>query len=147
MKKAIIMDLDGTLVDSPLVSPEMYHNIDWAEFNEQNAHCPSFKWAENMVNVYYAAGYEILFLTARDGSDRTRAVTLEWLSRNFSFPIDHLIMRTPGDLRKDSLVKSELYWSHIHGKFNVELAVDDKRSNCRIFRDFGIPSLCCTEKE
>ena len=141
------MDLDGTLVDTPLVSPDQYHQIDWEEFNEKNVYCPSFKWAEDMVNVYQSAGYEIVFLTARDGSVRTRAATMQWLSKHFSFPIEHLFMRTPGDFRKDSIIKAELYWSHIHNKFNVDFAVDDKRSNCRVFRDFGIPSLCCTEKE
>ncbi len=141
------MDLDGTLVDTPLVSPDQYHEIDWEAFNENNVSCPSFEWAEKMVNIYHSAGYEVLFLTARDNSERTRAATLCWLSKHFSFPIEHLFMRTPGDFRKDSLVKAELYWSRIHNQFTVDFAVDDKRSNCRMFRDFGIPSLCCTEKE
>lgn len=147
MKKAIIMDLDGTLVDSPLVSPDIYHQIDWEAFNEENIACRSFSWAEKMVEVYHGAGYEIVFMTARDGSERTRAATLEWLARHFSFPVENLFMRAPGDFRKDSLVKAELFWTHVHGRFQVEFAVDDKLSNCRVFRDFGIPSLCCAEKE
>jgi predicted secreted acid phosphatase len=153
-EKAIIVDLDGTLVDTPLVHPELYSTIDWEEFNEKNLHAPAFKWAKNMTQIYYDAGYRIIFLTGRDGSERTRSNTVKWLAEHFEFVDDsglfgeyELFMRTPKDFRQDFVIKKELYLKYIEPYFDVEFAIDDKNTNIRMFRELGIPALSCAEKE
>ena len=40
---------------------------------------------------------------------------------------DYLFMRKTGDKRKDSEVKSEIYFTNIHYKFNVLFAIDDRK--------------------
>ena len=37
-----------------------------------------------------------------------------------------LYMRPTGDMRKDTIVKRELYDEHIHGKFNIVAIFDDR---------------------
>ncbi len=42
-----------------------------------------------------------------------------------------LLMRAPGDSRRDSIVKRELYEKHIKGKYNVVAVFDDRPSVIR----------------
>jgi predicted secreted acid phosphatase len=147
-KKSIVLDIDGTLADTPHVSSDQYHQIDWEAWNEKNVSSPAFSWAVEMAEIYYQAGYEILFITARDDSVRTRNATLAWISSHLPFVEEvKLYMRTRGDFKDDYIVKSEIYMDHIRPHYDVRLFVDDKASNCRAFRAFGIPALCCSEKE
>lgn len=150
---AIIFDLDGTLCDSPHIEHNSYPTIDWESFHENNTDCPSFPWAVQMIELYQQAGYCIIFLTARDDTPRTRELTEQWLVRHLSFVNEEsftehpLVMCKPLDFREDSVGKVELYISEIQPFYNVHLFVDDKASNCRAFRELGIPSLCCAEKD
>lgn len=146
-KNAIIIDLDGTLIDTPHVSPDQYALIDWEEYNEKNITAKEFVWCAKLVNLYHKAGYEIVFLTARDDSARTRAATLAWLNKAFWFPIQHLFMRTPKDFARDHIVKEELLISKILPAFLIEFAIDDKKSNCDMFRKHGIIALQCKDLE
>ena len=51
-------------------------------------------------------------------------------------------MRATGDKRKDTIVKKEIWDNHIYGKYNVFLAIDDRPSVVRMWRqDVGIPVL------
>lgn len=148
-KKAIIFDIDGTLVESEHIPPEQYHEIDWAAHNEDKIHNRCYPWAVEMCEMYSREGYCIIFLTARDDNPRTREATNAMLSLNLSHELlsnSALVMRNDGDYRHDHLVKVEKYMDEIRPHYNVHLFVDDKESNCRVFRDIGIPSLCCSER-
>lgn len=149
-KKAIIFDIDSTLVESSHIPPEQYHEIDWAAHNEAKIHNRCFPWAVEMCELYSKAGYCIVFLTARDDNMRTRTATLEMLRLNLSPELldnSALVMRNDGDFRHDHLVKIEKYMDEIRPHYDVRLFVDDKASNCKVFRDIGIPSLCCSEAQ
>jgi hypothetical protein len=51
-------------------------------------------------------------------------------------------MRADGDSRGDVIVKKEIYDLFIKGKYNVMLAIDDRKKVCRFWReDLGIPVL------
>lgn len=141
---AIIIDLDGTLIDTPYVPQSQYATIDWELYNENNISAPEFTWCAKMVDLYHKSGYEIVFLTARDDSERTRAATLAWLKAHFHFPIKHLYMRTPKDFRHDDIIKEEILESKILPFFLIEFAIDDKKRNCEMFRKHGVTALHCT---
>lgn len=147
-QKSIILDIDGTLANTPHVTSDRYHEIDWEAWNEQNVSAPAFEWAIDLARLYHESGFVLLFLTSRDDSPRTRKATIQWIESHLSFVSEiPLFMRTPGDFREDHIVKAELYMDHIRPHYDVRLFVDDKRSNCSTFRAFGVPSLCCSEKE
>ena len=47
-------------------------------------------------------------------------------------------MRTLGDMRKDSIVKQELYEQNILGKFNVSFILDDRQQVVDMWRSLGL---------
>ena len=52
-----------------------------------------------------------------------------------------LFMRAPGDMRKDTIVKEEIFWRDIADNFNVQFVVDDRPSVCRMWRELGLKVL------
>lgn len=146
-KKAIIVDIDGTFSDSPIYDPSQYHLIDWTEVNKQHSDCPAFLWCKELVAAFDARGYEMVFLTGREGSPSTWDYTSQWLDKHTTMHSYHLIMRTPGDFRADHEVKEELLVNEVLPFYDVLFAVDDKRSNVEMFRKHGIPALLCAERQ
>ena len=64
----------------------------------------------------------VLVVTGRD--EAYRQVTTEWLKKYVSF--DSLFMRPKGDIRRDSIIKRELFEAHIRDKYNVLFVLDDR---------------------
>ena len=49
-----------------------------------------------------------------------------------------LIMRAAGDMRKDSIVKAELFFEHIEPNYNVMMVIDDRPQVIRMWTDIGL---------
>ncbi len=49
-------------------------------------------------------------------------------------------MRAEGDNRPDSIVKRELFETHIRGSYNVHTVFDDRDSVVRMWRRIGLPA-------
>jgi predicted kinase len=49
-------------------------------------------------------------------------------------PESMLLMRKRGDMRKDTIVKKEIWDAHLAGRYNVLCAIDDRPSVCRMWR-------------
>lgn len=78
----------------------------------------------------------VIVLSGRDGSCRPQ--TEEWLRRH-GVHYDHLWMRAAGDMRKDSVIKIELFDRHIRDNFWVQAVFDDRDQVVRMWRDMGVP--------
>ena len=147
LPKAVICDLDGT----------------WSLLNGRNPYdattCdqdpPNLPVVE-CVKALYLQGYEILFTSGRE--DKYREPTVRHIAQHGVVRVlvnvndqpsyeervidYHLFMRASGDQRKDNVIKTELFDTHIRGKFNVVFCLDDRNQVVDNWREMG---LCCMQ--
>lgn len=131
LPKAIIVDIDGTVAHmNGKRGPFEWHNVD--KDDPDNA----------ILNIVRALSidYHIVFMSGRDAS--CRQLTLDWLYIYFGHKDIELYMREEGDMRKDSIVKTELFYKHIHPKYYVEAVLDDRKQVVDMWRnELGLKCL------
>lgn len=82
----------------------------------------------------------IIFLSGRE--DSCDADTRAWLDLHLGpWGYDELYMRTTGDHRDDTIIKAELFDTHVRHRFNVVGVLDDRPRVCRMWRAMGLPVL------
>lgn len=129
---AVLVDIDGTLAKMDGRSP-----FDWDRVGEDTAHQDVI----DLVNTVWEGGAEIVLLSGRDGScyDLTRTWLEEhvgaWTREAF------LHMRAPDDMRKDSIVKEEIYRAKIAPFYNVWFVLDDRDQVVEMWRLLGLRCL------
>lgn len=128
LPKAIIVDIDGTLAHMKGRSP-----FDWQRVGEDE--CDEI--IKGIVNAYDNHGV-VIVMSGRDGS--CRAITEKWLEDN-GIKYDSLLMRIEGDMRKDSIVKRELFDTYIAGHYFIEYVLDDRQQVVDMWRDMGLKCL------
>lgn len=111
----VICDLDGTLADlngrNPYDASTCYDDL-----------VRTFVW--DLVNPAIDLS-RIIFVSGR--SDKDHDPTQRWIRDKLHVGEGFLLlMRKDGDMRRDSIIKREIYEEHIHGKFNVTAIVDDR---------------------
>lgn len=126
---AIIVDIDGTLAHMVDRSPYDYTQVNGDLLDEVVA---------ELVRGAEDAGYTIIVCSGRD--DSCEAETKQWLGDK-GIPFHMLLMRKTGDLRKDSIIKSELYDGYIAGHFNVRYVLDDRDQVVEMWRSRGLKVL------
>ena len=143
--QAIIVDLDGTLIDSEHrivydINGEI--DLDRSCKEEDIKRDQLIKPIGELVWAMKAMGHlTIIYLTAR--SERYRKVTIDWLNTNMPTTLAHtvLLMRPDDNHDPDYICKSELFSLHIKDKYDVLFAVDDNNDNTRMFNRYGILTL------
>lgn len=141
MKKAIIVDLDGTLCDvEHRVEFVKMNPINWKEFNERMIHDPIIHWCLELIIAMKKQGYQILFVTGRGEDYREHTET--WLKKN-QVNYDLLLMRAIGDFREDDDVKESLYRENIERNYQVLFVVDDRQSVVKRWRELKLICLQC----
>lgn len=142
--KAIICDLDGTLIDCShrrhFVEGE---KKDWKSFlDPENIKKDTIhKWCHELIIAMKDQGYKILFVTGR--SESTREVTNN--SIPFPFFQADLFMRKDLDYRQDSVIKKEIYHEHIEPNYDVLFCIDDRKCVTELWRSLGLICLQCHE--
>ncbi len=130
----ILVDIDGTAAKIHDRSP-----FDWSNVGRDKPNTPVL----NVVRAMRAAGYSVVFLSGRDSA--ARAETVRWLHRHLGWsegPDYALFMRAANDMRKDSIIKRELFDAHIRGQYFVELVLDDRDQVVSLWRrDLGLTCL------
>jgi predicted kinase len=138
LPKAIISDLDGTLaLFAGKRSPYDAANCDVIDD-------PNPPVVET-VKLYHQNGYQILFCSGRE--DKYEPETRRFIEKHCliqysgtQHPIDYkLFMRKTGDMRKDAIIKREIYQANIEGKFFVKLVLDDRNQVVALWRELGLP--------
>ena len=127
--RAIMVDIDGTLAAHGTRSP-----FDWARVGEDTP-------VEAVVEAVEAArdaGYRIIFCSGR--SDECRTETEAWLAMHAGRRdiYEPLLMRAAGDMRKDSVVKLELFDQHVRDRYDVRYVLDDRQQVVDAWRSIGL---------
>jgi len=83
---------------------------------------------------------EMRIIIVSGRNDRCRPETEKWLADN-GVHYNELFMRKDGDMRKDVVVKREIYEREIKGKYNVFMVLDDRSQTVNGWRDLGLKTL------
>lgn len=119
----VIVDIDGTLAHMWDRGPYDWDRVYTDHIDLMVAHA---------VDAFSRQGHKIVLMSGRDGS--SRELTEHWLSK-WNVPYDELHMRAAGDMRKDSIVKRELFEEHVKDRFYPELVIDDRKQVVDMWRD------------
>lgn len=123
-KRAIIVDMDGTL---SLVTNRSPYDDHLAGNDEPN------KPVMQIVKAVLAdPDIRLIVMSGRD-EGRSREVTHDWLFRHGLEP-DLLLMRPHKDVRKDAVIKRELFDTHVGGLYDVVAVFDDRQQVVDMWR-------------
>lgn len=123
---AFMFDIDGTLALMGKRSPYDWDKVDLDELNEDVA---------DTLACLSMAGHKIIIMSGRDSVCRDK--TEAWLKKH-NIRYDALYMRPEGDMRKDSIIKRELYNNHVKGFYNVLGVFDDRNQVVELWRSLGL---------
>lgn len=140
-QKAIIVDLDGTLCDTTHRQHFMEGTKRWKSFYENMVHDKPNLWCLSLIDGMRGIA-EIVFVSGRPDSYYEH--TQDWL-RKHGLHIWPLFMRKEDDFRKDSIIKTELYNTHIRDQYDVLFCVDDRQQVVDAWRDLGLTCLQCAK--
>lgn len=128
LRTAIICDIDGTLAHMKNRSPYDWSRVDTDEVD------PIIK---NLLNTIESK-YVIILTSGRD--EVCREKTEKWLREN-EIPYGMLLMRPEGDIRKDSIVKREIFENYIRDYYNIQFVLDDRNQVVEMWRSLGLKCL------
>lgn len=128
--EVIICDIDGTLALFGDANP---YDRDFSkdEVNEPVRH---------ILKQYSRAPFPPRIILFSGRKNEHREQTEKWLHDN-KIPHDELNMRIEGDIRKDTIVKREMYESQVKGKYNVIFVLDDRNQVVQQWRELGLTCL------
>ncbi len=133
---ALIVDLDGTLVD---VSGIRYlvesSSRDFEQFHRASIDCPPIQETLGYLAMYRSQGLRVLIVSAR--SEKYLALTNMWLALH-DIQCDDLLMRNSRDSRPDIEVKTAMY-HRLATKYKILVAIDDRADLISNWSDLGIP--------
>lgn len=127
---AIIVDIDGTLA--------LHNGRSPYDLSLCGDDLPNHAVIE-AVRAAYNAGMRIVFCSGREdyARDATRAWLLKHIDRGFVLD-SLLLMRAADDKRKDSIVKRELFDTHVRDHFDVRYVLDDRQQVVDMWRGLGL---------
>lgn len=138
--QVILVDIDGTIANKGNRNP-----FDWSKVGEDEPRDFIIDLIYSYLERYKEndSYIDVIFLSGRDSCCRYE--TLDWLQNQFSTPKHNisLFMRKGGDIRKDTLVKEELFWDNIANNYNVLAVFDDRPCVVEMWYDIGIPNVIC----
>jgi predicted kinase len=126
---AWVVDVDGTLALMS-TSAGARSPFDWHRVAEDTPN-PA------VVDLVRALDVEtsIVVMSGRDES--CRELTEKWLAAH-GVPYEALFMRPAGDVRKDSIVKRELFERYVAPRWAVRGVIDDRRQVVEMWRGMGL---------
>ncbi|GAA3276468.1 AAA family ATPase [Dactylosporangium vinaceum] len=125
--RTVLVDIDGTVALFNGRSP-----YDMSRVGEDRPNEPVIA----AVRAMHAAGHEIVFCSGR--SDDSREATEAWLAEHVGVPYRALFMRQFGDVRRDSVVKAEIFEKEIRSRYHVIGVFDDRQQVVRMWRALGL---------
>ncbi|MEB3173721.1 MAG: polynucleotide kinase, partial [Cyanobacteriota bacterium] len=125
---AIICDLDGTLCLLKGRNPYDASHCDEDDLNP--------------VVASLLVGRRVLLVSGRE--EKYREPTLRFLAKH-QIKYEHLWMRATGDLRKDAVIKREIFERRIRNQYNIEFVLDDRNQVVELWRSLGLVCLQVAE--
>ncbi len=140
-KKAIIVDLDGTLANCD----HRVHHVektpkDWVSFNRGMGLDEINSWCAELITAMEGNGFKIILLTGR--GEESRSQTEEWLKKH-QISYTELYMRKAQDSREDSEIKREIFLDFIRPEYETLFVVEDRLSVVEMWRKLNITCLQC----
>lgn len=133
-RKAVIVDIDGTLCRMTGRSPYDYDRV-----HEDTPHEAVVELVQILADRYF-----ILLVSGRE--DTCREQTNAWLGAH-EVPSQALWMRPAGDYRDDREVKAEIYHREIEGSYDVAFVLDDRDKVVKMWRELGLVCLQVADGE
>lgn len=137
-KKAIIVDIDGTIALRQNRSPFDYEKVGEDKVDHRLGHL-----LRNLI-----CEYEVFFVTGRENIGNCYELTKKWLNDNIYplqghdgfLPVDNwkLFMRGEGDHRSDEITKKEIYENRIAPWYDVVCVFEDRNRVVKMWRDLGL---------
>ena len=128
LPRAIVVDLDGTLALHVNRGPFEVMKCMTDEVNEP---------VKKAILSAYVGGTKVIFVSGR--TDDSKELTKEWLAKNLpEVPDYQLFMRKSGDMRKDCIIKEEIYKAEVIGKYYIDYVLDDRQQVVDSIRAMGI---------
>ena len=98
----------------------------------------------NIKNLLDSLREEYVIFLVSGRSEACRKETEKWLTEN-DISYDMLFMRPEYDIRKDSIIKREIFETHIRPYYNVEFVLDDRNQVVDMWRSLGLKCLQVAE--
>lgn len=134
-KKAIIVDLDGTICLLDQRTPFEYEKCD-----TDLPHEPII----DIVKRYRTdPEFSVIFLSGREDSAYEK--TKEWITKHIGNEPEYLFMRKTKDWRKDWIVKKEIFDAKIKPFFDILFVLDDRNQVVEMWRKEGLVCLQVAE--
>jgi predicted kinase len=129
-ENVIICDIDGTLAHmNGKRGPFDWKNVFVDDIDEIVA---------ERIRNHHKLGEKVIIVSGRDSECLDE--TTDWLEFH-NIPYHSIFMRKKGDMRKDTIVKKEIYENHIKDKYNVLFVYDDRNSVVDMWRELGIKTF------
>lgn len=128
---AIISDLDGCVATNQ--GQRGWYDWDKVYLDDENLYVTNILRAMKKT-------HKIIIVSGRDGS--CYEMTKKWLEDK-RVPFDLLLMRRAGDMRKDTIVKEEIFNEFIKEKYYIESVIDDRNCVADMWRSLGLKTLQC----
>jgi len=128
-KKAVVVDVDGTIA----LMEGKRTPFEWEKVGLDSPNTPIINLVKKL-----AQSFKIIIVSGRDGCCRKE--TEKWLVDN-EVPVDQFFMRPAGDVRRDSVIKEEIFYRFIDPMFEVELVLDDRNQTVAKWRELGLTCL------
>jgi predicted kinase len=123
---AVIVDIDGTLA--------LHNGRSPYDLTLCGNDLPNTAVIE-AVQAAAGDGLEIVYCSGRE--DSARDTTADWIAKHVGVP-GPLFMRAACDRRKDSVVKAELFNTHIRDRYDVRWVFDDRQQVVDMWRSLGL---------
>ena len=123
LPRAVLCDLDGTLA---LLNGRHPYNAALCVNDVVN------EPVRSLLDNYRQLDHKVILLSGRSGEFRPQ--TESWLAAH-QIQYDQLIMREAADIRKDSIVKRELYEKEVKDRYFVAFVLDDRNQVVNMWRD------------
>jgi hypothetical protein len=120
-----LVDIDGTLAIN-----HTRHPFAWDRVGED-----ALNPAVATIVAKLGQDTDIILLSGR--SSVCYDLTVTWLKQH-NIHYKDLFMRPANDQRPDDILKSELYYFHVRGKYNPIGVIDDRPKVCRMWRNLGL---------
>ena len=135
-EKAIVIDIDGVILDSSKVLKES--NDDWNYF-DRNCNGDDVELIGNIKPFLKALSKDIRVVISTARTEKIRPQTARKLWK-YRVVFDDMYMRRIYDFRKDYEVKKDQIKA-IMQKYDIVAFIDDTEKNCNIAKEFGLLSL------
>ena len=130
----VLVDIDGTLAHMH----DKRGPFDWLRVGVDEVD----EVVADLVRTLYVTDHTIVIMSGRDSAAREE--TVKWLAKH-NIPYDAMFMRAEKDMRKDSIVKAELFDNHIRDNYDVRFVLDDRNQVVDMWRSMGIKVLQVAE--